>query len=692
MHYDFGVTCQASLEAGADDVGTALRTILHAHARAGRRCVAFVGAKPEAGFTADCPVPVEFVVVTPSATPFFANTFDPALAFAQVLSDTVNAFLDRHSIACIEFPDRGAEGWFFIHLNLIHRRIPSVIVRIHGASWQIDDDNAVPSIHPPRALLYAAERETLLRADHLLCGGDALLSRTLAGFTSVEAAALGARCQKSFVPFLESPAPCAPKTPGAAYRVGCIGRLEYRHGADLLVLNAVQHLSHNPRSRLEIHVAGPDSATAGGLSFAAYLRQLVPAALANRFHFDSGLAPNGFSGRAGELDVVILPARFAHRPAALGAALATGRPVFVSLLGDLPEAAHGHAGIRAFNPLAKHAWPALFAELENQPPYHPGPTAPREPLPMDLGPYDRLPPQPKSVQPPVRLAIVIPHLNDAGNLSRLLDRLNDSPVRDRLEIIVVDDGSDPSTRERLETLRAGPAPFTLLDTEIARAGPFAARLAGTCAATADYVAYVDSDDYIEETNYLRYAQALAETPFLDVFVPAQRFFGGENDVCLFGLKAKFTLLASAFIYAGLVGRKTTLLAGFAHAARAADEIPHSEDWLLGASLLFTGAQIAAAPEIAYHYNRAMPASRSRTRGFMHWQTRAIIERHYERCIEEAVANGTMAPCELRMLRRLSITHMANNASEATAKGNRVPWHTHLFRAFRSARGDPRYRP
>jgi glycosyltransferase involved in cell wall biosynthesis len=692
MQYDLAVTCRASLEVGVDDVGTSLRTILHAHAHAGRRCVAFVGVAPGIDFTADCPVPVEFVLVSPSATPFFSNRFDPALAFAQALSDTINAFLDRHSIACIEFPDRGAEGWFFTHLNLVHRRIPSIAVRLHGADWLIDEDNAVPEIHTPRALLYAAERETLLRVDHLLFGGAALLSRTLASFTTAEAAALGSRCHKSPVPFpAATPVPSRRDTSATKLKIGYVGPLEYRLGADLLVQHAVRYFARNPQSRIEVHVAGPDSATANGRSFAAYLGKLASTGPTSRFHVDHRLAPRGFPGRAAELDAVILPARFAHRPAALGAALAAGRPVFVSSLGDLTESVNSHAGVRVFDPLDNDAWNLLFNELEKGLPFPEVAAAPAE-FQMDVGVYANLTTQPPAALPPVRLAIVIPHLDDADNLARLIERLNASPARDHLEIIVVDDGSAPAVRARLDTLRTGSTPVILLDTALPRSGPFSARLTGTRAATADYVAYVDSDDYIEETKYLRYAQTLAETPALDVMVPAQRFFGGETDVCLFGLKAKFTLLAGAFVYAGLAGRKTTLLAAFSHAARAADQVAHAEDWLFGASLLFTGAQIAAVPEVAYHYNRAMPVSRSRIRGFMHWQTRAIIERHYDRCVEEAAVNGTMAACELRLLRRLSITHTATNAAQAAARGNRVPWHTHVFRAFRSLSGDRRYRP
>lgn len=93
----------------------------------------------------------------------------------------------------------------------------------------------------------------------------------------------------------------------------------------------------------------------------------------------------------------------------------------------------------------------------------------------------------------ISYAVVIPALNEAGNIGRLVaeihDVLNDSPPA---EIIVVDDGSEDTTAAELQALIGRIPELRVLCHEV-RSGQSAAIRSGVMAATAEVIVTMDGD-------------------------------------------------------------------------------------------------------------------------------------------------------------------------------------------------------
>lgn len=303
----------------------------------------------------------------------------------------------------------------------------------------------------------------------------------------------------------------------------------------------------------------------------------------------------------------------------------------------------------------------------------------------------------------VRLGIVIPHWNDADNLAALLLHLESSPHRARLEIIVVDDCSPADVRQRLEKLGQTHPHVRFLRTTKERSGPFAARLLGVRAVTTDWVAFVDADDLMDPALYLSYAEALVRDSSIHVILPAMQISGLEHSAWIPAPKARFMVYFTGFAHTGIVAGKARLLTAFAHASKYAADIVHCEDCVLSLSLLFGNANILSVPERAYHYQRTRTDSRSQSNGHLIAQSRLARARHFDRCMAEALADGSLTPLDLRLVRQIALSlppgHSATQLQTITPpitpapirpRGMRVPWHTHLYRAWRSLLGDPRY--
>jgi glycosyltransferase involved in cell wall biosynthesis len=101
-------------------------------------------------------------------------------------------------------------------------------------------------------------------------------------------------------------------------------------------------------------------------------------------------------------------------------------------------------------------------------------------------------------------SVVIPSYNRANLLSRAIASVREQQFTD-YEIIVVDDGSQDGTRERLQGVRSQ---IRYLWQE--NRGPGAARNAGIRAARGDYIAFLDSDDLWFPWTLSVFAQAMAE--------------------------------------------------------------------------------------------------------------------------------------------------------------------------------------
>lgn len=113
-----------------------------------------------------------------------------------------------------------------------------------------------------------------------------------------------------------------------------------------------------------------------------------------------------------------------------------------------------------------------------------------------------------SVLSPASLSIVIPALNEAGNIGRLVEEtFAFVPDEYIAEVIVVDDGSADATAAEVRELMAT-HPELRLVRHLARAGQSAAARTGVRFATGDLVATMDGDGQNDPADILRLAALL----------------------------------------------------------------------------------------------------------------------------------------------------------------------------------------
>ena len=93
-----------------------------------------------------------------------------------------------------------------------------------------------------------------------------------------------------------------------------------------------------------------------------------------------------------------------------------------------------------------------------------------------------------------RISVIIPVYNAETSLKKCLDSVCTQTYKN-LEIILINDGSQDKSLEICRTYSAGDSRIVLLSQE--NSGPSATRNRAIDMATGDYLAFVDSDDYIE---------------------------------------------------------------------------------------------------------------------------------------------------------------------------------------------------
>lgn len=88
------------------------------------------------------------------------------------------------------------------------------------------------------------------------------------------------------------------------------------------------------------------------------------------------------------------------------------------------------------------------------------------------------------------ISIIIPVYNSASSIVRCLDSIYNQESKYNIEVIVIDDGSTDST---IDKLTKHPQSLNIIRQE--NKGPAAARNRGIEAATGEYLAFLDADDY-----------------------------------------------------------------------------------------------------------------------------------------------------------------------------------------------------
>ena len=93
---------------------------------------------------------------------------------------------------------------------------------------------------------------------------------------------------------------------------------------------------------------------------------------------------------------------------------------------------------------------------------------------------------------PLELAIILPTLNERGNLAPLIDRIEAALGEGGWEVVVVDDNSTDGTAEEARTLALKDPRIRVIE-RIGRRGLASAAIEGLCATAAPYAAVMDAD-------------------------------------------------------------------------------------------------------------------------------------------------------------------------------------------------------
>lgn len=112
----------------------------------------------------------------------------------------------------------------------------------------------------------------------------------------------------------------------------------------------------------------------------------------------------------------------------------------------------------------------------------------------------------------MRITVVIPALNEAGNIGRLVAETFEHVPQDKLaEVIVVDDGSDDTTPDEIkEMITSGKYPGLKLIRHKSRCGQSVALRTGVTAATSPVIAQMDGDGQNDPRDIPKLLEHLAE--------------------------------------------------------------------------------------------------------------------------------------------------------------------------------------
>ncbi|WP_315391361.1 glycosyltransferase family 2 protein [Prevotella denticola] len=123
----------------------------------------------------------------------------------------------------------------------------------------------------------------------------------------------------------------------------------------------------------------------------------------------------------------------------------------------------------------------------------------------------------------MKLSIIIPIYNVEDTLRRCLGSVL-GQMDDRMEVIIVDDGSTDTSRQIAEQMTAGRTDCRFI--RQTNKGLSAARNAGIEAATGEYITFTDSDDFVARGTYTALLAVLEEHPAYDILeYPVMEHYG-----------------------------------------------------------------------------------------------------------------------------------------------------------------------
>lgn len=205
-----------------------------------------------------------------------------------------------------------------------------------------------------------------------------------------------------------------------------------------------------------------------------------------------------------------------------------------------------------------------------------------------------------------KLSVIIPCYNHGKYLPDALSSLDNSPKRNQVEVIIVNDGStDAYTNDYISALDS--KKYVIINQQ--NQGLAKARNNGILQAKADYVLMLDADNYIEEVFLEDFFELINNGKEFDALYGDARFFGEVNKIQRQGEIDFKRLLQGNYIDACAIFNKKNLI----KVGLYDYNMPYMgwEDWDMWLKLAFEKSSIFYNKKIYFHY-RVLSSSMIRT--------------------------------------------------------------------------------
>lgn len=214
-----------------------------------------------------------------------------------------------------------------------------------------------------------------------------------------------------------------------------------------------------------------------------------------------------------------------------------------------------------------------------------------------------------------KVSVVVPVYNVEEYLERCIESIRNQTLED-IEIILVDDGSPDNCPKICDEFAEKDSRIKVVHKK--NAGVAAARNSGLEIATGEYIAFVDSDDYIDKNMYQRMMEKVQEYDCDLVMCDCVKEYGDHQEIYTHNIRGNFynlsqlreeyypqLLISYDMEYPATISNVVCL---FKHNTFRRGKVCYmegirfSEDWLLGAQMmLYTNSFCYMKGEAYYHY-------------------------------------------------------------------------------------------
>lgn len=678
--WDFVLTCFEPITNVTGGIGTYSRLLLAELTRNAPKeralNVLFITSERQRSQELEELVPDGHVLFVPDVVRLGRNTLnnlqDPYRHFAFGMMRALRGLSAvGHQFSVLEVPDYSAEGYYVLKARKFGLlSVDSVCVRLHSPLFMLHEDNdTMPWCDASAFRFHDMERYCLKHADKVLFGGKAMLERVTSLCPAELAAAVNQKAVEVPHPWPEPRPRLVNRAGKRPFRLGYVGRLEYRKGVDLLVEAALPAMERTP---FELHLFGRDTATWRQSSMLAHMQRLIteqPAHARKFFFHDYVPQSQLWAKQLPSMDGFVFPSRFENYPNGLLEVLALGKPTLLSQHGCMPQMAESFDHVKVFDPNDVPAFTEVLTSSVGHKrnfgtAFRAYQSTRNDKTKRMRSAYFKLidastPRAPLSRGPKLAISFVVAHYNQSKWLPFLFSSIK-REMEPGDEVLVVDDCSAPLEARSAEQLTRA-AGFRYLQTPN-NGGPSASRGLGLQEAKGDAFYIVDADDELELGSTAVLRHALANDPRLGVVTGMFQAFGDESHAWAAYDPIPETIFLENTTHCGVMARRGIIegIGGYAVAQRE-----HYEDWELNMRLALSGVPFEVVPIISYRYRVTKKLGRNTSR-----QHRAGYS--YEHAVRRAIEYVDPSRVDWSRLSRLLVSALVRQQFGGPAHASETP--------------------